>query len=203
MPTRADAPEAPAILATGDPHDYKLRELEERVIGLKERVFRSKTRLMLLRERILNDVIGEARVVILHENAMGASFKLLQVHYHLDGEQIYFQDESSPTLTELDTIELFNQNVTPGNHILAVEMVYRGDSTLFPYLRDYLFRLRANYTFYATKGQVTTVRAIGYQRGDVTYDLRDRPSITFDVKQVSYTRDDVMGPLAPTEAETP
>lgn len=179
-------------------HDAKLRELEEQVIGLKEKVFRSKTRLLLLKERILNDVIAEAKVVIFHENDMGASFKAVQVLYHLDGEKIYFQDDTSRVLDDQDSIEIFNQNLVPGNHVLAVEMIYRGDSALFPYLKDYLFKLRANYTFFATKGKITTVRAIGYQRGDITYDLRERPSIKFDVKQISYTAED-----APTSSTAP
>ncbi len=179
-----------AALPASTTHDYKLRELEEKVIGLKEKVFRSKTRLLLLKERILNDVIAEAKVVIRHENDMGSSLKPVQVLYHLDGEKVYFQDETSTLLAKEETIEIFNQNLVPGNHVLAVEMVYRGDSGLFTYLKDYLFKLRATYTFYATKGKITTVRAIGYQRGDVTYDLTERPSITFDVKQVSYTKDD-------------
>ncbi|TNF25248.1 MAG: dihydrolipoamide acetyltransferase [Deltaproteobacteria bacterium] len=203
-PGTTDGAAAPTIdpaMPSGDPHDYKLRELEEKVIGLKEKVFRSKTRLLLLKERILNDVIAEAKVVIFHENDMGASLRPVQVLYHLDGEKIYFQDDSAKILEEQDSIEIFNQNLVPGNHVLAVEMVYRGDSSVFAYLKDYLFKLRANYTFYATKGKITTVRAIGYQRGDITYDLRERPSITFDVKQVSYTKEDVTPPATPEAPE--
>ena len=94
-----------------------------------------------------------------------------------------FESRSSSSL------EIYNQTLTPGNHGLAVEMGYRGDSTVFAYLKDYEFKLRSSYTFYATKGKITTVRAIGYQKGDITYDLRERPSITFDVKQISYTVD--------------
>lgn len=184
----ADAPVG--ATATGAVRDDKLRELEEKVISLKEKVFRAKTRLLLLKERILNDVIAESKVVIYHENDMGGSLKPVQVLYHLDGEKVYFQDESSGVLDRQPSIELFNQNLAPGNHVLAVEMIYRGDSTLFQYLDDYVFKLRANYTFYATKGKITTVRAIGYLRGDITYDLRERPSIKFDVKQISYTKDD-------------
>ncbi len=204
-PTRD--PAAPGVGATGmrsgDAYDYKLRELEEKVIGLKEKVFRSKTRLLLLKERILNDVIAEAKVVIFHENDMGSSLKPVQVLYHLDGEKVYFQDDSSDILEEQESIEIFNQNLVPGNHVLAVEMIYRGDSAVFAYLKDYLFKLRANYTFYATKGKITTVRAIGYQRGDITYDLRERPSITFDVKQVSYTKSEsgATVPLPPVQEE--
>ena len=184
-----DGPPAPAPAQTpGDAvHDYKLRELEEKVVDLKEKVFRSKTRLLLLKERLLNDVIAEAKVVIFHENEMGPSFTPVQVLYHLDGERIYYQDDSSKVLAEKESIEILDQNLTPGNHVLTVEMVYRGDSAVFAYLKDYDFKLRVSYTFYATKGKVTTVRAIGYQKGDITWDLRERPSITFDVKQVRYT----------------
>lgn len=191
---------------TGDPtatpagadevHDFKLRELEEKVVTLKEKVFRSKTRLLLLKERLLNDVIAEAKVVIFHENDMGASFKPVSVLYHLDGEKIYYQDDSTKLLEETPSFEIFNQNLVPGNHVLSVEMVYRGDSSVFAYLKDYLFKLRASYTFYATKGKITTVRSTGYQKGDITYDLRERPSITFDVKQVSYTSDQA-APVTP------
>lgn len=184
--------------AADEVHDFKLRELEEKVVNLKEKVFRSKTRLLLLKERLLNDVIAEAKVVIFHENDMGASFKPVSVLYHLDGEKIYFQDDSTKMLEDTATFEIFNQNLIPGNHVLSVEMVYRGDSALFAYLKDYLFKLRASYTFYATKGKITTVRAIGYQKGDITYDLRERPSITFDVKQVSYTAEQAgVAPAAP------
>ena len=182
-----DVPKKPA--GADEIHDIKLRELEEKVVTLKEKVFRSKTRLLLLKERLLNDVIAEAKVVIFHENDMGSSFKPVQVLYHLDGEKIYFQDDASKVLSEKSSIEIYNQNMAPGNHVLAVEMVYRGDSSVFAYLKDYQFKLRSSYTFYATKGKITTVRAIGYQKGDITYDLRDRPSITFDVKQISYTAD--------------
>ena len=201
-PTGARGTEAGGTPAGADEvHDFKLRELEEKVVNLKEKVFRSKTRLLLLKERLLNDVIAEAKVVIFHENDMGSSFKPVSVLYHLDGEKIYFQDDSTKMLEDTATFEIFNQNLVPGNHVLSVEMVYRGDSALFAYLKDYLFKLRASYTFYATKGKITTVRAIGYQKGDITYDLRERPSITFDVKQVSYTAEQAVG--APTGPATP
>ncbi|MCC6620114.1 MAG: dihydrolipoamide acetyltransferase [Deltaproteobacteria bacterium] len=196
---------APPAAPADDLHDFQLRELEEKVLGLKEKVFRAKTRLLLLKERLLNDVIAEAKVVIFHENDMGASFKPVQVLYHLDGEKIYFADDTSRLLEDQASIEIFNQNMVPGNHVLAVEMVYRGDSAVFAYLKDYLFKLRASYTFYATKGKITTVRAIGYQKGDITYDLRERPSITFDVKQVSYTNEELKqgAPPAPGAAQPP
>ncbi len=170
-------------------YDHKLRALEERVVNLKEKIFRTKTRLLLLKERILNDVIAEARLVVNHLDDMGGSFKPVQVYYRLDGEDLKLLDNATGALDTDEPVEIFAGNVAPGNHNLQVEMIYRGDSAVFTYMNDYVFKLRANYTFYATKGKITTVTSKGYLKGDVTYELTDRPSITFGVGQRSYTKE--------------
>jgi hypothetical protein len=170
-------------------YDAQLRELEEKVVTLKEKIFRSKTRLLLLKERILNDVIAEAKVVIHHVDDMGSSFRPIKVHYRLDGESLRMIDNTNGELDTDEPVEVFSGNVGPGNHSLTVEMVYRGDSMIFTYLRDYLFKLRASYTFYATKGKITTIRSSGFLKGDITYNLTDRPSIKFQVSQTSYRKE--------------
>lgn len=206
----ADAPGTPAAPAEGaapaasepaavsvppptsdEQYDIKLRELEEKVVSLKEKIFRSKTRLLLLKERILNDVIAEAKLVVHHLDDMGSSFKPMEVHYRLDGESLKLLDNETGLLDTDEAVEIFSGNVAPGNHSLTVEMMYRGDSIFFSYLNDYLFKLRASYTFYATKGKITTVRSIGFLKGDITYNLTDRPSIKFQVSQKSYTKESV------------
>lgn len=186
-PEPAAAPSGVISAGANEAYEYRLLELEEKVVNLKEKVFRSKTRLMLLKERLLNDVIAEAKVVIFHRNDMGSNFEPVAALYYLDGEKIYFADASSKVLESPTELEVLNQNLAAGNHVLTVEMLYRGDSSIFAYLKDYEFKLRASYTFYATKGKITAVRAVGYQRGDVTWDLRERPSITFEIVQTSYT----------------
>lgn len=182
------APAAAAPPSAQEQYDLKLRELQEKVVDLKEKIFRTKTRLLILKEQVLNDAIAEAKAIILHHNDMGGSFKLEQAVYYLDGEKIYFGDSSGPAASD-DEVEVFSGNVIPGNHVLSVEMVYRGDSTVFAYLKDYLFKLRANFTFYATKGKISTVRSIGYLKGDITHDLTKRPSVQFKVDQVRFSQD--------------
>jgi hypothetical protein len=182
------APAAARPSSAQEQYDLKLRELQEKVVDLKEKIFRTKTRLLILKEQVLNDAIAEAKAIILHHNDMGGSFKLEQAVYYLDGEKIYFGDSSGPAANDTE-VEVFSGNVIPGNHVLSVEMVYRGDSAVFAYLKDYLFKLRANFTFYATKGKISTVRSIGYLKGDITYDLTKRPSVQFKVDQVRFSRD--------------
>lgn len=188
-PAAAPAPAAKAPEPGTRAYDHKLRALEERVVNLKEKIFRTKTRLLLLKERILNDVIAEARLVVNHLDDMGGSFKPVQVYYRLDGEDLKLLDNATGALDTDEPVAIFAGNVAPGNHNLQVEMIYRGDSAVFTYMNNYVFKLRANYTFYATKGKVTTVTSKGYLKGDVTYDLTDRPSITFGVGQRSYTKE--------------
>jgi hypothetical protein len=192
---RAPAPRAAPIVpsqTTEERYDLKLRELEEKVVTLKEKIFRSKTRLMLLKERILNDVIAEAKLVVQHYNDMGSSFKPLEVHYRLDGETLKLLDNATGNLDDDEPIQIFSGNVAPGNHSLSVEMVYQGDSIFFTYLRDYIFKLRASYTFFASKGKITKVTSTGFLKGDITYNITDRPSIKFRVDQKSYTKDSVV-----------
>ena len=92
-------------------------------------------------------------------------------------------DNATGALDTDQPVEIFAGNVAPVNHNLHVEMIYRGDSSVFTYMNDYVFKLRANYTFYAPQGKITTVTSKGYLKGDVTYELTDRPSITFGVVQ--------------------
>jgi len=198
-PPATAQPSPKRVLKSSPSHHYdnKLRELEEKVVGLKERIYKTKTRLLLLKERILNDVIAEARAVLVHVDEMGPSFKLQRVIYHLDGDKIYYQDTNSGNLDQKDRFEIYSANVLPGNHVLSVEMTYRGDSSVFTYLRDYVFKLRANFTFYATKGKITRVQSVGYKKGDITWDLTKRPSITFRVRQTSYSKDSIGTGRAP------
>jgi len=202
-PAKKVTPAPPAKKRKGKRYDFALRELEERIIGLKERIFKTKTRLLLLKERILNDVIAEAKAVIEHRNEMGPSFKLVRIIYHLDGEKIYYQDKSSPTLATKKSFQIYSANILPGDHVLSVEMVYRGDSSVFTYLRDYLFKLRANFTFYATKGKITRVQAVGYKKGNITWELTKRPSIKFRVRQQSYTKRSVTPKRKPAKKRKP
>jgi hypothetical protein len=179
------ANETPTAESGGDDADHaiKLRGLEERVNDLKERIFRSKARLILLRETVLNGVISGAKAVIVHRNEMGSSFALESVAYALDGAPIYNKTDANGDLDEKEEIELFNGSIVPGNHNLSVFMVYRGNGYgVFSYLKGYQFKIKSSYAFTAEEGKVTTVKIVGYEKGGITTDLKDRPAIRYDVE---------------------
>lgn len=154
------------------------------MIAIKERIFNTKAKLLLLKEQILDNVIAESRAVLIHKNEMGNFFELQSVLYYLDGKKIYYQDNSNGLLNQRKEFEIYNGTATAGNHALTVEMVYRGNSDVFSYLEGYVFKLKSVYTFYAQKGRVTEVSVIGYERGGIGTDLEDKPSIKYDVKLI-------------------
>jgi hypothetical protein len=182
-------PTTPSGAPVSPGYDIKLHELEEKVVGLKERIFKTKTRLILLREQILHNVIAEARVVIVHNNDMSNAFTLEQVIYELDGEKIYYSDNQGGVLDEKREFEVFNGNRLPGNHRLSVELIYRGNGTLFSYIDGYVFKIRSSYTFFAAKGRISRIKVVGFEKGGITTDLEQKPYVRYEVQQLRYTGD--------------
>ncbi|HEY1908155.1 MAG TPA: dihydrolipoamide acetyltransferase, partial [Myxococcaceae bacterium] len=44
------------------------------------------------------------------------------------------------------------------------------------------FTVSSSYTFSAEPGKVTTVKVVGYEKGGITTDLKDRPAVRYDVE---------------------
>lgn len=176
-------PATPSDAAT-NPNGYlvQLKSLEQRVNELKERIFRSKARLNLLKETVLHGVIAGSRSVIIHKNEMGSSFRLIKLVYAVDGAQIYSKDDDTGALDDKREFEVFNGSIVPGNHTISVLMVFRGNGYgIFSYLKGYKFTVRSSNTFTAGEGRQTAITVRAYEKGNITTDLKDRPAIKFDV----------------------
>jgi hypothetical protein len=109
---------------TAEGYSVHLRQLEQRVNELKERIFRSKARLNLLKETVLHGVIAGSRSLIMHKNDMGSSFRLIKLVYAVDGAQIYAKSDDSGGLDAKREFEIFN-GIVPGNHRVRAH-IFRG-----------------------------------------------------------------------------
>ncbi len=157
----------------------RLKALAQRVDELKERIFRSKARLNLLKETVLHGVIAGSRAIIRHKNEMGSSFRLTKLSYAVDGAQIY-SSSNQETLNEKREFDVFNGSIVPGNHTISTVMHFRGHGYgIFTYLKGYRFTVRASYTFTATEGRQNQIIVHAYERGNATTELKDRPAIKF------------------------
>ena len=180
----ADGP--PAAESEGS-YVVKLRQLEERVTALKEKVFQSKARLLQLQEVVLHGSVSGARAVLVHRNEMGSSFKLAHVQYALDGAPIFNRTETGGgELAAQEEIEVFNGPLSPGSHQLSIYLEYDGSGFgIFSYVESYKFRLKSSYVFNADEGKLTTVRIVGFEKGGFTTELKDRPAVRYDIEAVA------------------
>ncbi len=177
------AAQAPAPQTAEEQNDLKVRTLEERVSDLKEKIFRTKARLMNLQEMVIGgDITTGAKAVLIHRNEMGSSFYLESVAYALDGAPVYSKSDQDGDLEKREEFEVFNGRIVPGNHQLSVQLTYRGHGFgLFSYLEGYRFKVQSSYTFNAEPGKAMTIKVVGFEKGGLTAELKDRPAVRYDV----------------------
>ncbi len=199
-PTQPQAGAPAAAQASGDKADLQVRSLEEKVSDLKEKIFRTKARLLSLQEMVIGgDITSGAKAVLLHRNEMGSSFYLESAAYALDGAPIYTKVDVDGDLEKREEFEIFNGRVSPGEHQVSVQLVYRGHGFgIFSYLEGYRFRVQSSNSFKAEPGKVTTIRVVGFEKGGITAELKDRPAVRYDV---DVQREEGLRPAAAPGAE--
>ncbi|MGE0787555.1 MAG: hypothetical protein AB7S26_17910 [Sandaracinaceae bacterium] len=167
----------------------RLRDLEQRINELKEQIFRSKARLSLLAETVLQGVVAGAQAVIIHENRMSSSYSLVKAVYALDGARIFSKADEEGSLGEQRDLDIYDGSIVPGEHTLTVNLEYRGNGYgIFSYLKGYRFRVRSNYSFTAPEGKAITIRVVGYEKGGPTAPLEERPAIRYQERTESSRR---------------
>lgn len=174
--TRPASPEVPV--------DIRLRRLESRVQALKERAWRAKARIGMLKEAVLGGGVG-ARASIVHQNKMGNSYRLLSLKYALDGAQIFTRNDPSGKLHKQKSFSVLSGPIAPGSHTISVVAVYRGNGYgPIRYLNKYKFTVRSSHTFNAAEGKGTRIRVVAFEKGGVSTPLEKRPTIEFKTNTV-------------------
>ena len=184
-PAEAGAPAATGGAESGA-YTVKLRSLEKNVNELKEQIFRTKARLNLLKETVLGGSIGASRAIIHHKNEMGSSFRLVKAAYALDGVQIYSKSDDTGALADMQDFDIYNGAIQPGSHTLSVALTYQGNGFgVFSYLKGYKFNVKSSHTFVAGESKSTNITVVGYEKGNITTQLSDKPAIDFRVNVMS------------------
>jgi hypothetical protein len=160
----------------------RVKTLEEQVVDLKEKIFRTKARLLLLQETVLGgDLSQGAGALIVHRNELSSIFALRAIAYALDGAPLHSAADKDGDLARREEFEIFNGRIVPGPHQLTVKMTYQGQGFgVFSYVDDYKFDVTASITFDAEPGKVTTLKAVAYDTGNITSQMKDRAAIRFD-----------------------
>jgi hypothetical protein len=164
----------------------ELRSVEEDVGDLKERVFRSKATLELLKELVIDSALSGSRLVLTHVNKLGGAYSMESVQYLLDGKSIFSKVDPAGSLDSMREINVVEMSLPPGSHNVQVNMVLRGKGfKVFSYLRTYQFKVTSSYAFTLQEGSVSSVRVIANSRGGWR-NFVERPTIQYDERAETY-----------------
>lgn len=162
---------------TGEQYVVRLRDLEARVNELKEEIFRSKARLSLLAESVLQNTVGGSRAQITHQNEMGGSYRLIGAVYSLDGAPILTRNDTTGALADQREFSVYNGQIGSGEHSLGVSLTYLGAG--LPYMKGYRFTVRSTQSFSVPEGKAIQLRVVGYEKGGPLAPPESRPAVRY------------------------
>lgn len=157
-------------------YDVRLVDLEHDVRALGADVAASERRLALLAERALGEPLTAATADIRFDDRMGPFYRLVGASFRLDGTSVgqHWDDDGLPR-----TIPILRGAVTPGAHLLSVELTYVGEQdSPFPYIRGYRMRLSSSHSFEADEAY--RLRVLGAPGGGATTGFMERPRVRFE-----------------------
>lgn len=176
-----DTPEEEPAAAAAEPsYGRELRSVEEDVNNLKERVFRSKATLALLKELVVEGATAGSKVAIWHMNDLGKAYTMESIQYFLDGKNVYTKVDPGGELAAVKEMKVHEQAVPPGTHNLQVKMTLRGAGFgLFSYLKSYQFRVQSSFSFELDDARMKVIRVIADSRGGARKFV-DRPVVRYE-----------------------
>lgn len=174
----------------------RLDGIEGEVAALKDKIFRSKARLAVLRDTVMSGVMAGGRVIVAHRNLMSSGFRLVRAAVILDGAQIYARSDDTGALDQEDELPIFDGNLPPGPHEVTIELTYQGQGYgAFSYLKGYTFKSASTHSFAVGESGQFKLVSKGYERGNLTTEMKDRPAVEWQTVAI-----DAAGALAPTPA---
>lgn len=181
--------ELPADAAPADPssppsadHATALEEIAARTDVLQRRLKEIADRVLLLRETVVTGKVAPTQALVLHRNELGASFRLEQATYTLDGREIFARDDNEGFLDGQREFELLNGNLPAGEHELRVSLVIGGSGFgLFTYLKGYRFKVESRYRFLVAEGRLTRLSVIAFEKPDITLEPKDRLAVRYEL----------------------
>ncbi|RDV38037.1 hypothetical protein DV096_09485 [Bradymonadaceae bacterium TMQ3] len=173
-------------------YDLRVRDLETKIDDLKERVFRSKSRIVLLKETILSGNLAGSRAVIRFENDLGSAYNIRRALFSVDGARVFNELDRDGNLSRANELEVFSGPVNPGTRTVSVNLELQGSGYgVFSYARGYEFDLRFSCNFTAEEGRTTIVTVRAYKGGNAFTAHEDRPDGVCQVTMVELNLEDL------------
>ena len=140
-------------------------------------MFRSKARLSLLTETLLGSAQGGAKLVVVQKTKWDGCTRWSRSAISLDGREVYVRSLEPGRPTDSKEQNVYDGNVRPGDHTLAIAVTYRGDGNkVFSYYDQYQFTAKAAHRFSVVDGQTTRLEVRCFEKGNPMLVRAGRPS---------------------------
>lgn len=180
-------------------YDLRVKELETRIDDLKDKVFRSKSRIVLLKETLLGDKVAGSKALITQKNELGRRFTIKRITYMLDGNVLRNELDRDGSLSEKKELELLSGAIGPGTHKLVAKIEFQGNAAVFGYFEGYEFELERQCRFTVEEGAVTVVDVVAFRGGGVNTSVDKSPELRCDISKADITADDVAPSMPKTK----
>jgi len=178
-----ETPEAAEEEGIGGDYHLELLSLEEDVNSLKERVFRSKATLQLLKEIVIEGSTTGSRATIWHVNELSNSYRVMSITYLLDGQSVYARTDDDGSLSASKEVKIWEGALPPGSHNITVSAVLQGNGFgVFRYVENYNFSVRSSYAFEAEDEHHASVRVVLDERKGIGQSFIERPQVIYEVQ---------------------
>ena len=160
----------------------RVEAYEKDLEKLRERIFKSKSRLMQLYEQLKIGSVSIVGISVLHTHQVGSTFKLEEITYTLDGFEVFHAVNSKEDpLEKMVETPVYEGSLLPGDHLIVVDMVFRGKGYgIFSYLNQYLFKVKSRYSFNVVEGDVLTLKVTSFDEGSFLTPLKNRLRVKFE-----------------------
>jgi hypothetical protein len=160
----------------------QLMDVENEVNDLKERFFKSKATLRLLKESIVQGAVQGAKAKVRVRNKLGSGYVLDgNIQFSIDGIDFPTQGGDDVMLSEQKEYEILDKEITPGQHSIEVKVSLRGNgSGLFSYINKYSFTVNRVGAFIAKQGDECQLIIELYEKKGFGLSFLDKPQISFE-----------------------
>ncbi len=164
----------------------QLHDVSANLDTLKEDTFATKSRLLLLREEILQRAVTGSHLLIHHKDDFGGQYELTQIHYAIDRTTIFTKQDSNGIKLDEEEI-IYDEIIASGAHQLSVLYVFKGKKWgIFTYMTDYTFRVESGYDFVIDDGNAAELTIVASEDGDFFTAYEDRPTVKYEYQQGEY-----------------
>jgi hypothetical protein len=160
----------------------QLMDVENEVNDLKERFFKSKATLRLLKESIVQGAVQGAKAKVWIKNNLGSGYVLDgNIQCSIDGIDFPTAGNEDGQLSTQKEYEIINKEISPGQHSVEIKVSLRGNGRgFFSYVNKYSFTVNRVGTFVAKQGDECQLIVEIYEKRGLGVSFLDKPQIAFE-----------------------